>query len=417
MDYFDANVHLTEEDLALKEAAHKFAKEVMRPIAKTLDEMTPEQAIAEGSPLWTFMRKAYEQGYHRILLPEHVGGMGLSPLQTAIILEELAWGSFGLSVELLVASFAALGAVYSNDDDLIQEFAIPFCECTDGSLRGCWGGTEPDHGSDFIAIGDPSFYSPAVRSQCRARRDGDEWVISGQKSSWVSGGTVSSHCLLHVQIDPSKGFSGCGVCIVPMDLPGVSKGKPLNKIGQRDLNQGEIFFDGVRIPARYMFVEPDFYEPILDMFLTNANLWMSMASTGLARAAFDEAFSYCKERVQGGRLLMEHPSIQQRIFTMFARVETCRALSRAVADLNMNLSPGFVEYSIAAKTTTTQLCLENAHDAIQLLGGNGLSREYPVEKFYRDARATLIEDGNNEILARHGGQVLFQTYPRNPAAL
>ena len=112
--------------------------------------------------------------------------------------------------------------------------------------------------------------------------------------------------------------------------------------------------------------------------------------------------------------MMEHYSIKQRIFEMFARVETCRSITRSAANLNYVINPGFPEYSMAAKTTATQMCLDNADDAIQLLGGNGLSKEYLPEKLYRDARATLIEDGNNEILARHGGHTLFQTYPRPP---
>ncbi len=119
--------------------------------------------------------------------------------------------------------------------------------------------------------------------------------------------------------------------------------------------------------------------------LALANAWMATWATGLARAAYEEALTYCKERVQGGRPLAEHYSIKQRIFEMFARVETCRALSRAAINLNMNIAPGFPEYSMAAKITATQLCLDNASDAIQLLGGNGLSKEYLPEKLFRDA--------------------------------
>jgi len=413
MDYFDVNLDLSDEDLALKEAAHKFAKEVMRPVAKELDQMTPEEAIAEKSPLWSFFRQGYELGYHKILLPDYVGGLALNPLQMNIVMEELGWGSFGLACQIAVVSFPALGAMYSNDEELIEKITIPFCECTDGSIRGCWGATEPDRGSDLLAMGEPIYHDPKVRCNCTAKREGDEWVINGQKSAWVSSGTISTHCMLHVQTDPSKGMAGFGACLVPMDLPGVSKGKPLDKMGQRDLNQGELFFDDVRIPANYMFVDPDFHEGIMEMLLTNANVWMASWATGLARAAFEEAFSYCKERVQGGRLLMEHYSIKQRIFSMFARVETSRAIARAAANLNFNISPGFPEYSMTAKITATENCLQNAHDAIQLLGGNGLTKEYLAEKLYRDARATLIEDGNNEILARHGGHTLLEYYPRN----
>lgn len=413
MDYFDINLDLTDEDLALREAAHKFAKEVMRPAARELDQMTCEEVVAEGSPLWYFLNKAYELGYHKVLMPDHVGGMGLSPLQIHLVYEELGWGSFGLSVLLAVVGFPAFCAVLSNDEELIEKFAIPFCDCTDGSIRGCWAITEPDHGSDQLGLGEAFFSSRDTLCSAQARLDGDQYVISGQKSAWVSGGTISTVALLHPQIDRSKGIAGSGVCIVPLDLPGVSKGKPLDKIGQRDLNQGEIYFDEVRIPKSYMIVEPDFYPEILETILGFANICMSIWSTGLARAAFEEAFSYSKERVQGGRRLMEHYSIKQRIFKMFSRVEACRALSRAAANLNLNVSPPVAEYSLVAKTMATQMCFENTHEAIQLLGGNGLTKEYLTEKLFRDARATLIEDGNNETLDRHGGHMLFESYPRS----
>ncbi len=412
MDYFDANLDLTDEDIALKEAANKFAKEVMRPTAKALDELTPEGVIADGSPLWPFLKKAYELGYHKMLIPAQLGGMGLTPLQANIVMEELGWGSFGLAVQLAVCSFVPNTAAFTGNEKLIEEFTVPFCECTDGSLRSCWGGTEPDHGSDNIGLGEAFFTEPGIRTNCLAKRDGDDWVINGQKAAWVSGGTIATHCQLHVQTDPSMGLAGFSIFLIPLDLPGVSKGKPLNKIGQRDLNQGELFFEDVRVADAYRIIGPDTYSTMEEGTLALANAWMASWATGLARAAFDEAFAYCKERVQGGRPLAEHYSIKQRIFEMFARVETCRSLTRMAINLNMNIAPGFPEYSMAAKTVATKLCLENASDAIQLFGGNGLSKEYLPEKLFRDARATLIEDGNNEILARHGGHTLFQTYPR-----
>ena len=146
MNYLDLDLDLTEEDIELKRAAHRFAKEVMRPIAKKLDEMTPEEVIAKDSPFWEFMRKAYELGYHTILIPEPYGGMDLTPKQQAIIFEELAWGSVGLAVALGVASFPSFGASLVAEEVLIEKIIEPFCACKDASIVGCWGITEPDHG-------------------------------------------------------------------------------------------------------------------------------------------------------------------------------------------------------------------------------------------------------------------------------
>ena len=414
MDYFDLDLNLSEDDKALREAAREFAQQYMRPVSRQLDVMSAEEAVASQSPLWPCLRQAYELGYHKILLPEYHGGLGLSPLQINLVFEEMGWASFGLSVHMAVACFPFYCACLTNDDELIETFVRPYCECRDGSIRGCWAITEPDHGSDMIAVGEDYFASEKMRGNVRAVLDGNEWVISGQKSAWVSGGTIATHAVLHLQIDPSQGFAGNGICILPLDLKGVSRGKPLEKLGQRDLNQGEIYFDEVRIPKQWMIAEPDYYVPLLDIILASANLCMSSWSVGLARAAFEEALTYCKQRVQGEKALVEHYSMKQRLFKLFTRVETARTLSRAAMNLNLNISPPYVEYSLVAKIQCTELAFQNAHEAIQILGGNGLTREYNVEKLFRDARATLIEDGSNETLARHGGHILGETYPRPP---
>jgi acyl-CoA dehydrogenase len=416
MDYFDINMNLSDEDIAIKKAAREFAEKVMRPVSRELDKMTAEQVVAEKSPLWGFLKKAYELDFHTILLPEYYGGQGLSPLQVHLVVEELSFASFGMTVQLLVACFPFYLASMAGDEELIDTFVRPFCECRDGTIRGCWCITEPDHGSDVLAVGEEYFESKEMKGNVQARLEGDEYVISGQKSAWVSGATIATHALLHCQIDPSKGFAGNGICIVPMDLKGVSKGKPLEKIGQRDLNQGEVFFDNVRIPKSWMLCDPDFYVPFLDMILAAANLTMSTMSTGLARAAFEEALTYTKERIQGGRPLIEHYAMKTRVFELFARTESCRAISRAAINLNLNLSPPHVEYSLWAKTQCTEMAFQNTHEAIQIWGGNGLTKEYVLEKLFRDARATLIEDGNNETLARHGGHILSEVYPRKAEA-
>jgi alkylation response protein AidB-like acyl-CoA dehydrogenase len=415
MEYFDIQfMNLSEDDIALKKAAHEFAEKVMRPVAKELDTMSAEDVVAKGSPLWSFLKKAYELGYHKTLLPEYYGGLGLSPLQLHYVFEELAWGSFGLSILLGVIQFPFYGAVLANNEELIDKFVKPFCACTDASIRGCWAITEPDHGSDYIAVGEDYFTSPKMRGNVQGRLEGDEWVINGQKSAWVSGGTIATHAILFLQMDPKQGFGGNGICVLPLDLDGVTRGKPLEKLGQRDLNQGEIYFDNVRIPKNWMIADPSFYVPILDMILAAGNFVMATFSTGIARATFEEALVYSKERVQGARPIIEHYAHKQRVFKLFARTEVCRAISRNVINLNMNVSPAYTEYSLAAKTQCTEMAFQNAHELIQIMGGNGLTREYLAEKLFRDARATLIEDGNNETLERHGGDILEETYPRPP---
>jgi alkylation response protein AidB-like acyl-CoA dehydrogenase len=412
MDFLDLDINLSKEDMMLKKNANEFARKVMRPIAKELDEMTPKAAIAKGSPFWTFMKEAYKLGYHAILIPDAYGGMGLTPLQQCIVYEELAWGSVGLAVALGVASFPAFAAAMMPEDDMINEILVPFCENKDASFIGCWGITEPDHGSDTLIPHYPSFSDPAIPAQCIAIPDGDDFILNGQKSAWVSCGTIATHCALFCQIDKSRGHAGGGIFALPLNLHGVKKGAPLNKIGQRDLNQGEIFFDNVRVPGKYLIAGPDAYEPMLEIVLSSTTALMGIFGTGVARAAFEEALTYAKTRVQGGRALIEHRTIQSKLFHMLRQVETSRAMSRAAYCYNQNTSTPAEEYSVIAKVHCTQAAFDVANDAIQIFGGNGLTKEYLVEKLFRDARAMLIEDGSNDTLAIAGGHKIIHTYPR-----
>jgi alkylation response protein AidB-like acyl-CoA dehydrogenase len=413
MTYFDLNLNLTGEDRDLKAAAHKFAKEVMRPVSIQLDKMSPEEVIASESPYWDFMRKAYALGYHKLPFPEVFGGPGLTPFQISLVMEELAWGSFGMALALNTTLDAAVAM--GGTEQHIQEFTVPYCECTDGGVVGSWAITEPDHGSDTLMAGYPSFRDPAIKAQCRARLDGDEYVINGQKAAWVSGGTVAKSVLLMCQIDSAQGHAGGGMFIFSLDRPGVSKGKPLDKLGARELNQGEIFFDHVRVPKEYLVFGPDRYEAELAAHLSLTTPMVGVWAVGLARAALDETLTYARERRQGGKLLIDHPNVQQAIFDMFRRVEAARQLCRAAFVYNWSNPPEkrAPEYGFAAKTFATQASLDVTSQAIQIFGGNGLSKEYVVEKLFRDARATLICDGSNESLSIAGGHRVARTYPRN----
>jgi alkylation response protein AidB-like acyl-CoA dehydrogenase len=249
-----------------------------------------------------------------------------------------------------------------------------------------------------VTFTEAHFADPAIKANCTARKEGDEYVIRGQKAAWVSNGTIADVAVLFCTVDQGQGFKGGGVFLVPLDLPGVARPKPLDKMGQRTLNQGEIYFDEVRIPSSYMALGPELYAIGLETMLCHANAAMGQLFVGVARAAYEHAVDYAKERVQGGVPIFEHQSVKARLFKMFAKVEAARALARRVAAFNAGGAPQ-IQYCIAAKTFCTNTCFEVASDALQIFGGNGLSREYPIEKLLRDARASLIEDGCNEVLS------------------
>lgn len=397
MALVDLEVSLSEEERHIKETAHRFAAEVLRPVGAALDRLDdPQDVIAAGSPLWRVMDAYRELGLDvlDVLDPD------VDPLARArmrfLVCEELGWGDAGLAISLGVSGFHKLFAQMSGRPALVERFGA-----ADNRDIGCWAVTEPDHGSDSLTVTERHFGDPKLKANCVARRDGDHYVIDGQKAAWVSNGTIATVAALFCTVDPSLGFRGGGIALVPLDLAGVTRGKPLDKLGQRALNQGEIFFESVRIPADYMIVGPDAYSGVVEAVLTLANATMGAVFVGLGRAALEHAIVYAQERVQGGVPIFQHQSVKARLFKIFAQVEAARALAWRVMLYNQTHPPE-VQYSIAAKVFGTTTAFEAASAALQIFGGNGLTREYPIEKLLRDARASMIEDGCNDVLSLVG---------------
>lgn len=413
MDYLDLNIELTDEQIDLKKSVRKFAKEVLRPASIELDKLSnPADVLKKDSIYWNCMKQMKELGYHTVFIPDTYGGLGLSPLELHILWEELGWGSAGFAVSIGVDCFPAFFGSMTPDDGgkVIEEIITPFVEKTDCSIIGCWAITQPNHGSDQLTAGTPTFNNPRITGQVSAILEGDEWIINGQNSAWISNGPHATHALLFLNIDKSMGLAGGGVAAIPLNLPGVSKGKCLDKMGKRELPQGEIYFDNVRLPKHLMLVQPDTYETMVDSTLAIANATMGAIYTGVARAAFEEALAYSKVRVQGGKYLYEHQLVQKKLFDMFQKVETARAISRAAMNYNFNNFPPATRYSILSKIYCTNAAFEIASEAVQLFGGYGVSKEYYVEKLFRDARASLIEDGSNDVLALTAAWSLIENY-------
>jgi alkylation response protein AidB-like acyl-CoA dehydrogenase len=397
----DIDVGLSPEELEIRDVTHKFAEEVIRPAGIELDRADdPNDVVAADSVLWKVFEKYRELGLH----DAEAGTASADPAMAAriryLVNEEIGWGDSGIAVSLGVAGFPGMFAQLAGRPELIERFASP-----DDPQIGCWAVTEPDHGSDTLGFDQPHFDDPSIRANCIATLEGDEYVIRGQKAAWVSNGTIAQVATLFCTIDPTQGFKGGGVALVPLDLPGVSRGEPLDKLGQRALNQGEIFFDDVRIPAEYMVVGSDAYSAIVEMVLATANAYMGTTFVGVARAAFEHALTYSRERVQGGKPIFEHQNVKSKLFRMFSQVEAARSLARRVMLYN-STNPPLIQYSIASKTFCTQTAFEVTSQALQIFGGNGLSREYPIEKLLRDARASMIEDGCNDMLGLVGAEKL-----------
>lgn len=394
MSVADLEVDLTPPEREVVETVHRFAAEVMRPVGQKLDQMTPEEVIAPGSPLWDVFDTYRSIGLDD--LRTGIAGSELSPHQQArlqcMVGETLGWGDAGLAISLGVSSFPRMMAMMSGKPELMERFGDP-------EGIGCWPITEPDHGSDLIYYGGNVSEMPG-KPNCVAVRDGDHYVISGQKSAWVSNGTIATAGALFCAVDTGNGqLQGLAGFLVPLDEDGVRRGKPLDKLGQRALNQGEIYFDEVRLPAEYMVVNPEMSAFSQDFVLATANGGMGTTFVGLAQAALDLAVEYAKERVQGGGPIIRHQSVKARLFEMYRKVEAARGLNRRVIQINAQSMPPKPELAVASKVTSTQTAFEVASEALQIFGGNGLSREYPIEKLLRDARASMIEDGCNHVLS------------------
>jgi alkylation response protein AidB-like acyl-CoA dehydrogenase len=399
--------NVSKELNRLRNEANQFAAETLRPAALALDRMNdPKQAIAPTSPLWQALRGAYSLRYHAAEMPSQLDGLGLSGAELEVVFEELGWGSAGLASALLTSTIPFTSAVRTQEPELAERFVRPFASDRSASLIGCWAMSEPHHGSDVLAIGVQEFRYPQIPGQLIARSESDAYVLSGHKSIWVGNGTIATHALTHVTVE-SKGMAYRDILIIPLDLPGISRGEMFRKIGQRELNQGEIIFEDVRVPHSLSVTKIDGYEQSLVKILGNASACLSAIFTGLARAAYEEALNYSKRRVQGDKLLCEHQVVQKRIFDMYVEVEAGRALAQAALSADYDGARPPLEQALAAKVFCSQAALKVTGDAVELFGARGLAQGTLIEKLFRDGRATSAEQGSNEVLALTGAGLLL----------
>jgi alkylation response protein AidB-like acyl-CoA dehydrogenase len=336
MPYREIDLNVSKEALAMQKEVREFTRNVVRPAGIELDKLAdPDDVIAENSVLWDVFKAHREMDLHMVQMPKAFGGMAedLDPMAGYLIGEEMGYGDVGLTISLGVSNMPfAFAALFQHVPEL-KQMTHDYCEDKEGKLIGCWAITEPDHGSDWSLGGDDPKCGPSVTGVLK----GDEYIVNGEKSAWVSNGTIATHAVLHVGLIPEKGMHGSGLAIIPLDLRGISRDKPLDKMGQRPLNQGSIVFQDTRIPKQYMVIGEeaiDFMPQMGEVILSGANGGMSVVFAGLAKAAFDEAFRYSQERIQGGVPLFEHQNIKLKLFKMFTMVEAARANARRMALYN-----------------------------------------------------------------------------------
>lgn len=387
---------LSETQSQIIATANEFAREVIQPAEIELDRIPEPEDVFKSDLFWKVMSQAYQQGFHKMAIPENLGGLGLDPLTIGMVWEELARHGAGIAAGLLSASVVAQIIVFLTPDDkeLVERYVVPFCQDQNASEISAWGSSEPEVGSDGS-----NYYDPNIRHHTSAVKKKDHYLLNGSKSSFVTNGGIANVYLVFACIDPSLGIRGSGTFIVPGDDPGLSRGKQLDKIGLRALSQAPVYFDNVKVPENYLVFPPGEDYPMLhNAIITVGNLGVGYLAVGLLRAAYEEALEHSKRRVQWAKPIWQHQLIGSKLFEAFQAIESARALLWKASWLTKTSFPGDLKLSLAAKVYATNQAVKHTAEMVQVLGGYGISKEYHLEKYMRDAKLLQIMDGTNEIL-------------------
>ncbi len=395
---------LPEEVERIRDMTRDFARNEIRPAGIEIDRIPDPEAAYTSDRMRRLLADAYGLGFHKLNLPKGVGGIGAPEMTSIVVQEELAVGDAGIASHFLVAPMiAGISAGAKDRHPFYKDYLEAFVEDTKGAHSGAWAITEPNHGSDLFQFGQPDIHMEAT-----ATKDGDDYIVNGQKSAFVSNGWMADALLLMVNLNPAQGMEGTVTFAIPGNLAGISRGKPLNKLGLRGLNQAEIFFDNVRIPPEFLMLPPGpAYKMMLENIVTGGNTAVGTLAVGVARAAYEEALAHAKTRVQGGKRICEHDTVKLKLFDAYRQIEGARALLWKSSWLIATGKP-HLPTAMAARTMATDMAMRVTADMVQVFGGYGISKEHPVEKFYRDAKLLQIMDGTNEMVSLKAADQLIQ---------
>lgn len=363
---------LSGDQKMLQDLACDFARNEIIPRAEHYDQ--------SGEWPWEIWHKARKAGLVNLNTPEEYGGGGASVLEECIVAEELAYGCSGIQTALMLNQLAVLPMLIAANDEQKQRY---FPRLTrDGKIMSyCL--TEPDAGSDVAGI------------KTTALRKGDHYVLNGTKT-WITDGPVASYFTVFAKTNPGDGHKGMSCFIVEREWAGVSTGKPLEKMGQHAAQACQVFFENVEVPAENLLGnEGDGFMIGMKVF-DKSRPPVAAAATGVARRALDEAVKYAGQRQAFGRFLWQHQGLGFMLSDMKIRTEASRSLAWKSAWLIDRDKRNTMEAAIA-KSFCADAAMQNAVDAVQVFGGNGYSREYPVEKLMRDAKIYQIYEGTTQI--------------------
>ncbi|MDD3719090.1 MAG: acyl-CoA dehydrogenase family protein [Actinomycetota bacterium] len=365
---------LTEEQKAAVKMAHDFALNEMRPVALECDK--------EGTVPESLVKKAAAAGLTAMAIPEEYGGGGLDQITASMVSEELAWGCAGIATTLGANSLATTPMVIAANEEQKKEYFPRLCDPDDPKFAAfCL--TEPGAGSDAAAI-----------STIIEEKD-DHFILNGQKC-FITNGGIADFYSVFCTFDKEKKYGGIGAVVVERSYEGVSVGKHEDKMGIRASDTSEVIFDNVKVPKENLFVPmgQGFYNVMTTLDLTRASV--AALATGVARAAFEEALKYSKERVQFGRPIIAQQSINFMLAEMAMKIEAGRRLYQLAAWKAHKGLPCSLESSYA-KAFCGDMAMEVTVNAVQVHGGYGYMKEYLVEKLMRDAKIMQIYEGTAQI--------------------
>lgn len=391
---FDQGFDEPEHIRVLRTRARAFVADILEPAEIILDNIPNPRDTFDNDVFRDAMRAAADNGYTRATLPVDLGGSAMSARAQYALVEELAAGAPGLGSHIFVAGVAAslmaqTGVWRDNLDYLqhIEQMADPAF----AHRGGCWAATEPTVGSDIL-----TFDNPAIRYQTTATRTPGGFVISGTKSMFVSNGYCADWMLVQATYADATDMSDSGVFLIPTSAPGVTRHDPADKVGLRALNQASVTLDAVHVDAQAQVVGPGpGFERFVTSLTSRGNVAVGLQSIGVARRAYEYALDYAKQRRQGGECLIAHQLIADKLVRAYGEISAARAgLYRAVSLIEAKKLDPLICYS--ARVHASRVAIGVVEQMTQILGGYGITKTTPMERYYRDIKLLTVADGTVE---------------------
>jgi alkylation response protein AidB-like acyl-CoA dehydrogenase len=369
---FDTFV-LPEEHQLLRKTVREVADDKIAPRAAEIDET--------GEFPHDVLEALVASELHAVHVPEEYGGHGADAIASAIVIEEVARACCASSLIPAVNKLGTMGLLLSGSEELKQKYLPPLAR---GEVMFSYALSEPEAGSD------------AANMKTRAVRDGDSFVLNGVKR-WITNAGVSEYYTVMAVTDPDAGARGISAFVVEKSDEGVSFGAPEKKMGIKGSPTREVYFDNVRIPAdRMIGAEGTGFKTALAT-LDHTRLTIGAQALGVAQGAVDYCIRYVQERKQFGKPIAEFQGVSFLLADMAMKTEAARSLIYRAAAMSERMEPDLTFMSAAAKCFASDVAMEVTTNGVQLLGGYGYTRDYPLERMMRDAKITQIYEGTNQI--------------------